>query len=110
VKGGAGTPDSSEITTVKEYKYVASASCRQSAGSQLHADAPIAPFAVRDQRGGRLEPDHLREQRLQGRQGLEGSGGKHFKLELVLIDDPDCDARRLAAGNLARRVGPRFGR
>ena len=68
---GAEAPDASGITTVKEYNYVPAAKLPEVKGiSELHADGgPHGP--VRDQRVGRLGPDHLRQQRLQGGQGLE---------------------------------------
>src|SRR4029453_5355540 len=82
--GNAEKPDSSGITTVKEYNYVPTAKLPEVKGIsnytpiadqrdfQIHADGG-SNGTLRDQRVGRLGPHHLRQQRLQGRKGLEDS-------------------------------------
>ena len=60
-KGGVEAPDSSGITTVKEYKYVAGVEAARRQGHlQLQTDGG-SDRPLRDQRVGGLEPDDLRK-------------------------------------------------
>ena len=105
MKGGAEAPDSSGITTVKEYNYVAATQAARGQGHlQLQADG--RPHrAVRDQRLGRLEPDHLRQQRLQAGQGVEDAGRQGLQGRARADRRSGRDARRLRRRQPPRRLG-----
>ena len=101
MKGGAEAPDTAGITTVKEYNYVAAREAARGQGHlQLQADGgPHRP--LRDQRLGRLEPDHPTPTTASSRaRSWKTPGGKDFKVELVLIDDPVAMRDAYAAGNV----------
>ena len=71
---------------------------------ELQADGgPHRP--VRDQRVGRLEPDHLRQQRLQAGQGLEDAGRQGLQGRARAHRRSDRDARRLRRRQPPRRLG-----
>src|SRR6185312_15578939 len=100
LKGGAEAPDTAGITTVKEYKYVASAKLPAVKGISSYkpmADRTVR-FAINVWAGwspiiyanGGFKPGKL----------WKTPGGKDFKVELVLIDDPIAMRDAYAAGNL----------
>jgi NitT/TauT family transport system substrate-binding protein len=100
MKGGAEAPDSSGITTVKEYKYVAA--------SKLPAVKGIATYKPPVDRTVRFainvwagwSPIILANNGLKPGKLWKAPGGKDFKVELVLIDDPIAMRDAYAAGNL----------
>ena len=98
-------PDSSGITTVKEYNYVAGGQAARGQGHlQLQADGrPHRP--LRHQRLGRLGPDHLRQQRLQAGQGVEDAGRQGLQGRARADRRPGRDARRLRRRQPPRRLG-----
>ena len=81
---------------------------REAAGRQghlqLHADGE-PHGAVRHQRLGGLGPDHLREQRLQARQGLEVAGRQGLQARARADRRSGRDARRVRRRQPSRRLG-----
>ena len=105
MKGGAEAPDSSGITTVKEYNYVAASRLPEVKGISSYkpmADRTVR-FAINVWAG--WGPIIYANNGFKPGKVWKTPGGKDFKLELVLIDDPDRDARRLRRGQPARRLG-----
>src|SRR5437879_11061254 len=100
MKGGAEAPDSSGITTVKEYKYVAAAKLPEVKG--ISSYKPMADrtmrFAINVWAGWR--PIIFANNGFKPAKVWKTSGGKDFKVELVLIDDPIAMRDAYAAGNL----------
>jgi NitT/TauT family transport system substrate-binding protein len=100
MKGGAEAPDSSGITTVKEYKYVASAKLPAVKG--ISSYTPMAErtvrFAINVWAG--WSPIIYANNGFKPGRVWKVPGGKDFKLELVLIDDPVAMRDAYAAGNL----------
>src|SRR5260221_1838182 len=85
MKGGAEAPDSSGITTVKEYKYVAAA--KLPAGKGISRYTPIADRTVRfgiNVWAG-WSPIIYANNGFKPGKVWKGPGGKDFKLELLLI-------------------------
>ena len=80
------------------------AAARSQGHLQLQADGG-SHGALRDQRLGRLEPDHLREQRLQAGQGLEDAGRQGLQGRARADRRSDRDARRLRRRQPPRRLG-----
>ena len=71
---------------------------------ELPADGrPHGP--ARHQRLGRLEPDDLRQRRLQSRQGVEDAGRQGFQARARADRRPDRDARRLCRRQHPHRLG-----
>ena len=60
---------------------------------------------ARHQRLGRLEPDHLRQQRLQAGQGVEDAGRQGLQARARAHRRPDRDARRVRRRQHPRRLG-----
>src|SRR5438094_3459318 len=100
MKGGAEAPDASGITTVKEYKYVAAS--KLPAVKDISSYKPMADrtlrFAINVWAG--WSPIIFRNNGIKPGKVWKTSGGKDFKLELVLIDDPISMRDAYAAGNL----------
>src|SRR6266480_3309651 len=100
LKGGAEAPDSSGITTVKEYKYVAATRLPEVKG--ISSYKPMVDRTVRFginvwagwgpiiYANNGFKPGKL----------WKTPGGQDFKVELVLIDDPIAMRDAYAAGNL----------
>src|SRR5213596_371756 len=100
MKGGAEAPDSSGITTVKEYKYVATAKLPAVKGISSYkpmADRTVR-FAINVWAG--WSPIIYANNGFRPGKVWKTPGGKDFKLELVLIDDPISMRDAYAAGNL----------
>jgi NitT/TauT family transport system substrate-binding protein len=100
MKGGAEAPDNAGITTVKEYKYVAT--------SRLPAVKGISSYKPMVDRTVRLalnvwagwSPMIYANNGFKPGKVWKTPGGKEFKLELVLIDDPIAMRDAYAAGNI----------
>ena len=100
MKGGAEAPDSSGITTVKEYKYVAAAKLPAVKGISSYkpmADRTVR-FAINVWAG--WSPIIYANNGFKPGKVWKTPGGKDFKVELVLIDDPVAMRDAYAAGNL----------
>src|SRR3979490_979576 len=100
LKGAAEAPDSAGITTVKEYKYVASAKLPEVRGTPSNkpmADRTVR-FAINVWAG--WSPIILANNGFKPGKLWKSPGGKDFKVELVLIDDPIPMRAASAAGNL----------
>src|ERR1700704_3012812 len=100
MKGGAEAPDSSGITTVKEYKYVASAKLPAVKGISNYT-----PMADRTVRFGinvwaGWSPIIYANNGFKPGKVWKAPRGKDFKGELGLIDDPIAMRDAYAAGNL----------
>jgi len=100
LKGGAEAPDSGGITTVKEYKFVAAS--RLPAVKGISSYTPMADrtvrFAINVWAG--WSPMIYANNGFKPGKLWKSPGGKDFKLELVLIDDPIAMRDAYAAGNL----------
>jgi NitT/TauT family transport system substrate-binding protein len=97
---GAEAPDSSGITTVKEYNYVATARLPEVKGISSYkpmADRTVR-FAINVWAG--WGPIIYANNGFKPGKVWKTPGGKDFKLELVLIDDPIAMRDAYAAGNL----------
>ena len=100
MKGGAEAPDSSGITTVKEYKYVAASKLPEVKGISSYkpmADRTVR-FAINVWAG--WGPIIHANNGFKPGKAWKTPGGKDFKVELVLIDDPVAMRDAYAAGNL----------
>jgi NitT/TauT family transport system substrate-binding protein len=99
-KGGAEAPDSTGITTVKEYKYVAAARLPEVKGISSYkpmVDRTVR-FAINVWAG--WSPIIYANNGFKAGKVWKTPGGKDFKVELVLIDDPIAMRDAYAAGNL----------
>src|SRR6186997_2594508 len=100
LKGTAEAPDTSGITTVKEYKYVAAAKLPEVKGISSYkpmADRTVR-FAINVWAG--WGPIIYANNGFKPGKVWKSPSGKDFKLELVLIDDPVAMRDAYAAGNL----------
>ena len=100
MKGGAEAPDNSGITTVKEYKYVASAKLPAVKGISSYkpmADRTVR-FAINVWAG--WSPIIYANNGFKPGKVWKTPGGKDFKVELVLIDDPIAMRDAYASGKL----------
>jgi len=100
IKGGAEAPDSAGITTVKEYKYVAASKLPAVNGISNYkpmADRTVR-FAINVWAG--WSPIIYANNGFKPGKVWKTPGGKDFKVELVLIDDPIAMRDAYAAGNL----------
>ena len=98
--GSAEKPDSSGITTVKEYNYVPSAKLPEVKGISSYqpmADRTVR-FAINVWAG--WGPIIYANNGFKAGKMWKTPGGKDFKLELVLIDDPVAMRDAYAAGTL----------
>src|SRR6201989_2763436 len=100
MKGGAEAPDSAGITTVKEYQYVAAS--RLPAVNGISSFKPMADRTVRFASNvcAGWSPIIYANNGFRPGKVWKNPGGKDFKLELVLIDDPIAMRDAYAAGNL----------
>ena len=97
---GAEAPDNAGITTVKEYNYVATSRLPEVKGISSYkpmADRTVR-FAINVWAG--WGPIIYANNGLKPGKLWKTPGGKDFKLELVLIDDPIAMRDAYAAGNL----------
>jgi NitT/TauT family transport system substrate-binding protein len=97
---GAEAPDSSGITTVKEYNYVSTARLPEVKGISSYkpmADRTVR-FAINVWAG--WGPIIYANNGFKPGKAWKTPSGKDFKLELVLIDDPIAMRDAYAAGNL----------
>ncbi len=97
---GAEAPDNSGITTVKEYNYVAATRLPEVKGiSNYHplADRTVR-FAINVWAG--WSPIILANNGFKAGKVWKSPGGKDFKVELVLIDDPVAMRDAYASGNI----------
>ena len=100
MKGGAEAPDTSGITTVKEYNYVAATRLPEVKGISSYkpmADRTVR-FAINVWAG--WSPIIYANNGFKPGKVWKAPGGKDFKVELVLIDDPIAMRDAYAAGNL----------
>ena len=100
MKTGAEAPDTSGITTVKEYNYVAAAKLPEVKGISSYkpmADRTVR-FAINVWAG--WSPIILANNGFKPGKLWKTPGGQDFKVELVLIDDPIAMRDAYAAGNL----------
>jgi NitT/TauT family transport system substrate-binding protein len=100
MKGGAEAPDASGITTVKEYKYVAASRLPEVKGISSYkpmVDRTVR-FGINVWAG--WGPIIYANNGFKPGKVWKGPGGKDFKIELVLIDDPVAMRDAYAAGNL----------
>src|SRR4249920_498700 len=100
MKGGAEAPDSSGITTVKEYNYVAATRLPEVKGISSYkpmADRTVR-FGINVWAG--WSPIILANNGFKPGKLWKTPGGKDFKVELVLSDDPIVMRDAYAAGNL----------
>src|SRR5438128_8750663 len=100
LKGGAEAADSASITTVKEYKYVATSRLPEVKGISSYkpmADRTVR-FAVNVWAG--WGPIIYANNGFCPGKTWKSPAGKDFKVELVLIDDPVAMRDAYAAGNL----------
>jgi NitT/TauT family transport system substrate-binding protein len=98
--GGAEKPDSSGITTVKEYNFVATAKLPEVKGISSYkpmVDQTVR-FAINVWAG--WSPIIYANNGFKPGKLWKTPGGKDFKVELVLIDDPVAMRDAFAAGNL----------
>ena len=100
MQSGAEAPDSSGITTVKEYNYVAAARLPEVKGVSNYkpmADRTVR-FGINVWAG--WSPIILANNGFKPGKIWKSPAGKDFKVELVLIDDPIAMRDAYAAGNL----------
>jgi NitT/TauT family transport system substrate-binding protein len=100
MKGGPEAPDSSGITTVKEYKYVPASRLPEVKGISNYkpmADRTVR-FAINVWAG--WGPIIYANNGFKPGKLWKTPNGKDFKVELVLIDDPVAMRDAYAAGNL----------
>src|SRR4026207_920072 len=98
MKGGAEAPDSSGITTVKEYKYIAAAKLPEVKGiptSKPMVDRTVR-FGINVWAG--WSPIIFANNGFKPGKLWKTPSGKDFKVELVLIDDPIAMRDAYAAG------------
>ena len=100
MKGGAEAPDTSGITTVKEYNFVAASRLPEVKGISNYkamADRTVR-FGINVWAG--WSPIILANNGFKPGKIWKTPGGKDFKVELVLIDDPIAMRDAYAAGNV----------
>jgi NitT/TauT family transport system substrate-binding protein len=100
LKGGAEAPDTSGITTVKEYKYVAATRLPEVKGISNYkpmVDRTVR-FAINVWAG--WSPIIYANNGFKPGKVWKTPGGQDFKVELVLIDDPIAMRDAYAAGTL----------
>lgn len=100
LKGGAEAPDSSGITTVKEYNYVAAAKLPEVKGISSYkpmVDRTVR-FGINVWAG--WSPIIYANNGFKAGRIWKTPGGQDFRVELVLIDDPIAMRDAYAAGNL----------
>ncbi len=100
MKGGAEAPDSAGITTVKEYKYVPAQRLPPVKGisSYKPLNERTVRFAINVWAG--WGPIIFANNGFKPGKAWKTPGGKDFKVELVLVDDPIAMRDAYAAGNV----------
>jgi NitT/TauT family transport system substrate-binding protein len=100
MKGGAEAPDTSGITTVKEYNYVAASRLPEVKGISSYTPMTdrTVRFAINVWAG--WGPIIYANNGFKAGKLWKTPSGKDFKVELVLIDDPIAMRDAYAAGNL----------
>jgi NitT/TauT family transport system substrate-binding protein len=99
-KAGAEAPDASSLTTVKEYSYVASSKLPEVKGTSAYE--PMADNTVRMALNvwAGWAPVIYANNGFKAAKVWKAPGGKTFKLELVLIDDPIAMRDAYASGKI----------
>ncbi len=97
---GAEAPDANAPTTVKEYTFVSAAKLPPVAGTSSYKpmENGVVRFALNVWAG--WAPIVWANQGFKPGKEWEGPGGKKFKVELVLIDDPVAMRDAYATGNV----------
>ncbi len=100
IRGGAEAPDTSGITTKKEYTYVPSAKLPEVQG--ISSYKPLADRTVRIAINvwAGWGPIIYANDGFRAQKAWKTPGGQDFKLELVLIDDPVAMRDAYAAGDV----------
>ena len=100
MKGGIEAPDNASLTTVKEYSYVAGSRLPDVKGSSSYS--PMANNTVRMALNvwAGWAPVILANDGFKAGKVWTAPGGKTFKLELVLIDDPIAMRDAYASGKV----------
>ena len=100
MKGGAEAPDSSGITTVKEYNYVPAAKLPEVKGISNYTPMTdrTVRFAINVWAG--WGPIIYANNGFKAGKVWKAPGGKDFKVEIVLIDDPIAMRDAYASGNV----------
>ena len=100
MKGGAEAPDDASLTTVKEYAYVAGSKLPEVKGTSAYT--PMADNTVRMALNvwAGWAPVIFANGGFKAGKVWKGAGGKTFKLELVLIDDPIAMRDAYASGKV----------
>ncbi|HMG70306.1 MAG TPA: hypothetical protein VK544_04275, partial [Gemmatimonadaceae bacterium] len=100
MKGGIEAPDNASLTTVKEYSYVAGSKLPAVKGSSSYS--PMADNTVRMALNvwAGWAPVILANDGFKAGKVWTAPGGKTFKLELVLIDDPIAMRDAYASGKV----------
>src|SRR5437762_8831461 len=100
MKGGAEAPDSAGITTVKEYKYVAASKLPEVKGISSYKPMVDRTVRLAINVWAGWGPIIYANNGFKPGKAWKTPGGKDFKVELVLIDDPVAMRDAYAAGNL----------
>ncbi len=100
MKGGAEAPDSAGITTVKEYKYVAASKLPEVKGISSYKPMVDRTVRLAINVWAGWGPIIYANNGFKPGKAWKTPGGKDFKIELVLIDDPIAMRDAYAAGNL----------
>ena len=100
IKGGAEAPDNASLTTVKEYTFVPSAKLPEVKGTSAYE--PLADNTVRMALNvwAGWAPVVFANGGNKAGKVWKGAGGKSFKLELVLMDDPISMRDAYASGKV----------
>ena len=100
LKGGTEAPDASSVTTVKEYTFVPGARLPEVKGTSAYE--PLADNTVRMALNvwAGWAPVIVANDGFKAGKVWKGPGGKTFKLELVLIDDPIAMRDAYASGKV----------
>ena len=100
MKGGTEAPDNASLTTVKEYKFVPSATLPEVKGTSAYQ--PLVDNTVRMALNvwAGWAPVIVANNGFKPGKVWKGAGGKTFKLELVLIDDPVAMRDAYASGKV----------
>src|SRR5881396_98057 len=100
MKGGAEAADSSGITTVKEYKYVATSKLPEVKGISSYKPMVDRTVRLAINVWAGWGPIIYANNGFKPGKAWKTPGGKDFKIELVLVDDPIAMRDAYAAGNL----------
>jgi NitT/TauT family transport system substrate-binding protein len=100
LKGGTEAPDNASLTTVKEYSFVPGAKLPEVKGTSAYQ--PLADNTVRMALNvwAGWAPVIVANNGFKAGKVWKGPGGKTFKLELVLIDDPVAMRDAYASGKV----------